>query len=222
MLKDQDRTASGVATLCRIVRRQNPRSGAASSAHWSELPDGLMCTYFSPAHKAVAAQLRDWMRVGRPASGDRRRRQCRRPLCERRRRRQDADRRFALRHGGQCRPIRRASRNSDRAGRRRTSASRRPATAVPSRCDRLCRGGGRAVLRALSRQRRDRRLLRRDALAAARRQWRQLGDGAARGRASIWPPSGGWRVGRRRCAAISKSISSKGRCCCNAICRSGS
>jgi allantoate deiminase/N-carbamoyl-L-amino-acid hydrolase len=30
-------------------------------AQWSELPDGLMCTYFSPAHKAAAAQLRDWM-----------------------------------------------------------------------------------------------------------------------------------------------------------------
>jgi len=30
-------------------------------AQWSELPEGLMCTYFSPAHKAVAAQLRDWM-----------------------------------------------------------------------------------------------------------------------------------------------------------------
>jgi len=30
-------------------------------AHWSELPEGLKCTYFSPQHKAVAAQLRDWM-----------------------------------------------------------------------------------------------------------------------------------------------------------------
>jgi beta-ureidopropionase / N-carbamoyl-L-amino-acid hydrolase len=28
----------------------------------SELPDGLMCTYFSNVHKVVAAQLRDWMR----------------------------------------------------------------------------------------------------------------------------------------------------------------
>jgi len=28
----------------------------------SELPDGLMCTYFSSVHKVVAAQLRDWMR----------------------------------------------------------------------------------------------------------------------------------------------------------------
>jgi len=30
-------------------------------AHWSELPEGLKCTYFSPEHKAVAAQLRDWL-----------------------------------------------------------------------------------------------------------------------------------------------------------------
>jgi len=36
---------------------------ARELAQWSELPEGLMCTYFSPAHKAVAAQLRDWMRA---------------------------------------------------------------------------------------------------------------------------------------------------------------
>jgi len=30
-------------------------------ARRTELPEGLMCTYFSPAHKAAAAQLRDWM-----------------------------------------------------------------------------------------------------------------------------------------------------------------
>jgi hydantoinase/carbamoylase family amidase len=30
-------------------------------ARFSETPDGLTCTYLSPAHKAVAAQLRDWM-----------------------------------------------------------------------------------------------------------------------------------------------------------------
>jgi len=29
----------------------------------SELPDALMCTYFSQVHKAVAVQLRDWMRA---------------------------------------------------------------------------------------------------------------------------------------------------------------
>ena len=36
---------------------------ARELAQWSELPEGLTCTYFSPAHKAVAAQLRDWMRA---------------------------------------------------------------------------------------------------------------------------------------------------------------
>jgi hydantoinase/carbamoylase family amidase len=36
---------------------------SAQLARWSELPDGLICTYMSPAHKAVAAQLRDWMRA---------------------------------------------------------------------------------------------------------------------------------------------------------------
>lgn len=32
-------------------------------AQFSELPEGLMCTYFSPVHKAVAQQLCDWMRA---------------------------------------------------------------------------------------------------------------------------------------------------------------
>jgi beta-ureidopropionase / N-carbamoyl-L-amino-acid hydrolase len=31
---------------------------------WSETPNGLTCTYLSPAHKGVAAQLRDWMSAG--------------------------------------------------------------------------------------------------------------------------------------------------------------
>ena len=31
-------------------------------ARWSETSDGLTCTYLSPAHRSVAAQLRDWMR----------------------------------------------------------------------------------------------------------------------------------------------------------------
>src|SRR5258708_25926740 len=31
-------------------------------AHWSETSDGLTCTYLSPAHRAVAAQIRDLMR----------------------------------------------------------------------------------------------------------------------------------------------------------------
>lgn len=31
-------------------------------AQWSESADGLTCTYMSPAHRAVAAQLAEWMR----------------------------------------------------------------------------------------------------------------------------------------------------------------
>lgn len=34
---------------------------AYALAQFSQTPDGLMCTYFSPAHKAAAKQLRDWM-----------------------------------------------------------------------------------------------------------------------------------------------------------------
>jgi N-carbamoyl-L-amino-acid hydrolase len=34
---------------------------ARQLARFSETPDGLTCTYLSPAHKAAAAQLRDWM-----------------------------------------------------------------------------------------------------------------------------------------------------------------
>src|SRR5271169_3240464 len=36
---------------------------ARQLARFSETPDGLTCSYFSPAHKAAAAQLRDWMRA---------------------------------------------------------------------------------------------------------------------------------------------------------------
>ena len=31
-------------------------------AQWSESSDGLTCTYLSEAHRAVAAQIRDWLR----------------------------------------------------------------------------------------------------------------------------------------------------------------
>lgn len=34
---------------------------ARELAQFSEMREGLMCTYFSPVHKAVAAQLRNWM-----------------------------------------------------------------------------------------------------------------------------------------------------------------
>src|SRR5580700_3620061 len=36
---------------------------ARQLAQFSETPDGLTCTYLSPAHKAAAAQLRDWMQA---------------------------------------------------------------------------------------------------------------------------------------------------------------
>src|SRR4029453_17796622 len=31
-------------------------------AQWSESPDGLTCTYLSPAHRSVAAEIHNWMR----------------------------------------------------------------------------------------------------------------------------------------------------------------
>jgi allantoate deiminase/N-carbamoyl-L-amino-acid hydrolase len=40
-------------------------------AEWSETDDGLTCTYFSPAHRAAAVQLREWMQgAGLAASID--------------------------------------------------------------------------------------------------------------------------------------------------------
>jgi allantoate deiminase/N-carbamoyl-L-amino-acid hydrolase len=36
---------------------------AAHLAQWSDTPDGLTCTYLTPAHRAVAAELRDLMRA---------------------------------------------------------------------------------------------------------------------------------------------------------------
>jgi hydantoinase/carbamoylase family amidase len=62
MLNRQDRASMATATAA-------PNFGtrildlASQLAHLSELPDGLMCTYYSPAHKAAAAQLHDWMQA---------------------------------------------------------------------------------------------------------------------------------------------------------------
>ena len=62
MLKDQIRAAHGAEAPpgtfgARILEL------ADRLAQWSETPDGLTATYFSPAHKAVAAQLRDAMQA---------------------------------------------------------------------------------------------------------------------------------------------------------------
>src|SRR3984957_4510749 len=69
----------GIGRPKRMLNRQD-RSGASVTptasdfgakildlahqlAQWTELPEGLMCTFYSPAHKAAAAQLRDWMEL---------------------------------------------------------------------------------------------------------------------------------------------------------------
>jgi N-carbamoyl-L-amino-acid hydrolase len=62
-----------------MLSRQTPRANTTSGspenfgvrilklaqklAQWSETPDGLMCTYLSPAHRAVASQLLAWMQA---------------------------------------------------------------------------------------------------------------------------------------------------------------
>jgi beta-ureidopropionase / N-carbamoyl-L-amino-acid hydrolase len=68
----------GIVRSPRMLNRHDANAGAATIAtdfgtrildmagqlaQWSELPEGLMCTYYSPAHRAVAAQLRDWMQA---------------------------------------------------------------------------------------------------------------------------------------------------------------
>ena len=108
------------------------------------------------------------------------------------------------------------------AGGGRAPAPQRAAAAVPSRRDRVLGGGGRALLRALYRQQRDRRPLRPRAAAAPRRRRPERGRRHARRRASIPRPSRRWRAGRRICSAISRCISSRGRCCCRRTCRSAS
>jgi beta-ureidopropionase / N-carbamoyl-L-amino-acid hydrolase len=60
MLKGQSnaefgRSAQDINFGTRIVER------ARRLAHFSESSDGLTCTFFSPAHKATASQLREWM-----------------------------------------------------------------------------------------------------------------------------------------------------------------
>src|SRR5580658_9049912 len=61
MLKGQDRAGGAVTAAADFGTRLLDL--ASQLAHLSELPDGLMCTYYSPAHKAAAAQLHDWMQA---------------------------------------------------------------------------------------------------------------------------------------------------------------
>ena len=120
---------------------------ATRLAEFSETPDGLTCTYLTPTHRAVAAQLRDWMTaagmtvtidavgnvVGRYAAAD--------PAAK------------TLIVGSHYDTVLNAGNYDGRLGiltglvaveqLNRT----RPAAAVPSRRDRICRGGGRALFR---------------------------------------------------------------------------
>ncbi len=63
MLSSERREATSVSAPppgtfgARILKK------ADQLARFSETPDGLTCSYFSPAHRAAAAQLRDWMRA---------------------------------------------------------------------------------------------------------------------------------------------------------------
>jgi hydantoinase/carbamoylase family amidase len=61
MVKDQAPTVAGAAPAPGVFGARI-LDLARELAQWSEAPAGLTCTYFSPAHKAAAAQLRDWMR----------------------------------------------------------------------------------------------------------------------------------------------------------------
>ena len=191
-------------------------------AQWSEVPDGLTCTYLSPAHRAVAAEIRDLMRqAGLTADIDAIANVVGRS-CRRRSARAGADPGVALRHGPQRRKIRRPARHSDCAGRGRASAAARAQAAVSSRRDRILGRRGRALCFELSRQQRGRGALRSEPARAARRRGRHLGGGDARGGAGSRRHSraGAARQGARR--AISRSISSRVRSCWRKACRSGS
>jgi beta-ureidopropionase / N-carbamoyl-L-amino-acid hydrolase len=55
------KSAAGIAGQDALGRRIIEL--AARLAQWSDTADGLTCTYFTPAHRAVAAELRDLMRA---------------------------------------------------------------------------------------------------------------------------------------------------------------
>ena len=193
-------------------------------AQWSERP-GRADLHLSvtPAHRAVAAEIRDLMRQAGMHRRDRCDRQCRRASRRRRSARAKAlILGVALRHGPQRRKIRRPARRPDRAGRGRASAAARPQAAVSSRRDRILRRRGRALRFELSRQQRGRGALRSEPARAARRRGRHLGGGDGRGGAGSRRHSRAGAAPARSSLAISRSISSRVRCCWRRTCRSGS
>ena len=62
MLNRQDQAGTGVISLAADFGAKI-LDLASQLAKWTELPEGLMCTFYSPAHKAAAAQLHDWMKL---------------------------------------------------------------------------------------------------------------------------------------------------------------
>jgi N-carbamoyl-L-amino-acid hydrolase len=70
MLNGQDQAGAGMTSTAADFGAKI-LDLAGRLAQWTELPEGLMCTFYSPAHKAAAAQLRDWMeRAGLSARVD--------------------------------------------------------------------------------------------------------------------------------------------------------
>ena len=191
-------------------------------AQWSEVPDGLTCTYLSAAHRSVAAEIRDLMDQAGLATDDRCDRQCRRTLCRRRSARADADPGVALRHGPQCRKIRRPARRPGCAGRDRASATARPQAAISPRRHRVLRRGGRTLFLELPRQQRGGGALRPEPARAARRRRHHLGGGDGRGGTGSRRHPGARAPSRGTRWAISRSISSRDRSCSRKDCRSGS
>ena len=188
---------------------------AGQLAQWSELPEGLMCTYFSPAHKAVAAQLRDWMQaagldaaidavgnvVGRYASARR-------------------GRTKTLIVGSHYDTVANAGQFDGRLGiltalgGRGASASHRPAIAVSSRRDRLLRRGRRAILtRPISAAAPLPAASTRVCWSGATQNDVSLGTVLRKRRRRPCRHPGAWRGHRRPFAAISKFISSRVRFC---------
>ena len=168
MLNGQDQAGAGMTSTATDFGAKI-LDLAGRLAQWTELPEGLMCTFYSPAHKAAAAQLRDWMEgaglsaridavgnvIGRYPSAD--------PVG------QDFDRCLPLRHRRQCRPVRRPAWHIDR----RSSSPKnftQTGRQLPFHLEVIgfLRRGRRAFLRALPRQRRHCRLLRRARAGAAR------------------------------------------------------
>src|SRR5258708_4778941 len=147
-------------------------------AQWSEISDGLTCTYLSPAHRSVAAEIRNWMRqagliteidavanvVGRYAAPD--------PAAR------------TLIVASHYDTVRNAGKYDGRLGVDRAGAGRAPETAwaqvaLSSRRHRILGGRGGALFVKLSWQPRGGGAVRRQTARTARRRRPHVGGGHA-------------------------------------------